>query len=161
MTGIQTAADELANRLQKLSAQLSTCQHPKRVPYGQGRLGAALRRRSPQGYVLDSVNLQMLLPDGRLWSYARSDAQRFPAGRYYDPRTDHVGFAGGRSLLCGTGFTFLGAVIGKYTFGFADRAEVSSPHGLCAIVNEAGAVHYVDADQAFADLTARVTRTAA
>ncbi len=68
----------------------------------------------------------MLLPDGRLWTYSRSDAQRFPTGRTYDARTDHVGFGGGRSFPCGTEFIFLGAVIGKYTFGFADGSDESS-----------------------------------
>lgn len=150
---IQAAADELADRLKQLADQLAKGHHhTKRLPYGHGRLGNSLRRRSPEGYVVDPVNLQILLPDGRLWSYSRSDAQRFPSGRTYDARTDHVGFGGGRSFPCGTEFIFLGAVVGKYTFGFADGADESAPHGLCALVSEGRAVRYVDAEEAFADL---------
>jgi hypothetical protein len=149
---IQSAADELADRLTYLADQLGTSHHAKRVPFGHGRLGNSFRRRSPQGYVVDPANLQMVLPDGRLWSYSRSDAQRFPTGRTYDARTDHLGFGGGRSFPCGTEFTFLGAVIGKYTFGFADGRDESSPRGLSAIISEGRAVRYVDAEEAFADL---------
>jgi hypothetical protein len=149
---IQAAAYELAERLRQLADRLGASHDATRVHFGQARLGNALRRRSPQGFVLDPVNLQILLPDGRLWSYSRSDAQRFPAGRLYDASTDYVGFAGGRSSPCGTEFTFLGAVVGKYTFGFVDGADESAPNGLCAIVSEGRAVRYVDADEAFADL---------
>jgi hypothetical protein len=139
--------------LKYLADQLSTNHHAKRVPFGLGRLGNSLRRRSPKGYVIDPANLQMLLPDGRLWTYSRSDAQRFPAGRTYDARTDHMAFGGGRSFPCGTEFIFMGAVIGKYTFGFADGSDESSPRGLCTIVSEGRAVRYVDAEEAFADLS--------
>lgn len=150
---IQAAADELADRLKCLAHQLAESHHhTKRVHYGHGRLGQSLRRRSPAGYVLDQANLLVLLPDGRLWSYSRSDVQRFPSGRTYDARTDHVGFGGARSFPGGTEFIFLGAVVGKYTFGFADGAGESAPHGLCALVSEGGAVRYVDAEEAFADL---------
>ena len=78
---------------------------PRRVQFGKGRLGGSLKRKSPEGFVLDSANLQMLLPDGRLWSYSRSDAIRYPAGRYFDVRADHASFARGRSFFGGTGFT--------------------------------------------------------
>jgi hypothetical protein len=122
-SAIQSAADELGDRLRYLADQLSTSHHAKRVPFGRGRLGSSLH------------------------------AQRFPAGRTYDARTDHVGFGGGRSFPCGTEFIFLGAVIGKYTFGFADGSDESSPRGLCTIVSEGRAVRYVDAEEAFADLS--------
>jgi hypothetical protein len=59
----------------------------------------------------------------------------------------------GRSLPCRTEFIFLGAVIGKYTFGFADGSDESSPRGLRTIVSEGRAVRYVDAEDAFADLS--------
>jgi hypothetical protein len=85
-SAIQSAADELGDRLKYLADQLSTNHHAKRVPFGHGRLGNSFRPRSPQGYVVDPANLQMLLPDGRLWTFSRSDAQRFPAGRTYDAR---------------------------------------------------------------------------
>lgn len=149
---IRSAANELAERLKNLADQLSTSHHAKRVQFGRGRLPHSLRRRSPEGYVLDAVNLQMLLPDGRLWSYSRSDAQRFPTGRTYDAGTDYVSFGGGRSFPCGTEFIFLGAVLDKYTFGFADGRDESSPRGLCALVSEGRTVRYVGADEAFADL---------
>ena len=151
-TPIQAAADELADLLKHLSDQLAIRHTPERVRYGQGRLGKSFRRRSPEGFILDPVNLQMLLPDGRLWSYSRSDSQRFPDGRCFDARSDHTGFGGGRSYPRGTEFIFLGAVIGKYTFGFADGAAESSPSGLCALVSEGREVSYVDAEHAFADL---------
>lgn len=149
---IQAAADELADRLKDLADRLSAANGARRVPYGDGRIGSALRKRSPEGYLIDPTKLQVLLPDGRLWSYSRSDAQRFPNGRVYDARNDYSGFAGGRSFPGGTEFAFLGAVIGKYTFGFADGVETSSPNGLCALVSEARAVRYVDVGDAFADL---------
>lgn len=157
---IQAAANELAERLRSLADNLGAAQTARRVAYGNGRITSSFRRRSPEGYLIDPVKLQMLLPDGRLWSYSRSDAQRFPAGRVYDARNDHAGFAGGRSFPAGTEFTFLGAVIGKYTFGFADGAETSSPNGLCALVSEGRAVQFVDVDQAFADLAHSLGSTA-
>jgi hypothetical protein len=64
-----------------------------------------------------------------------------------------MAFGGGRSFPCGTEFIFMGAVIGKYTFGFADGSDESSPRGLCTIVSEGRAVRYVDAEEAFADLS--------
>jgi hypothetical protein len=149
---VQAAADELADHLKHLADQLGSTSEPTRIPYGPGRLGNSLRRRSPEGFVVDPVNLQMVLPDGRLWSYSRSDAHRFPVGRIYDARTDHVGFVGGRSFPGGTEFNFLGAVIGKYTFGFANGDAASSPNGLYAIVSEGREVRHVRAEDAFADL---------
>lgn len=149
---VHAAADELADRLQELADQMSARHKPRRIHFGRGRLGGSFRRRSPAGFVVDPVNLEILLPNGRLWSYTRSDSQRFPAGRYYDPRTDYAEYAGGRSFPGGTEFTFLGAVIGKYTFGFADGQDPTSPHGLCAIVSEGRAVRYVGIDEAIADI---------
>lgn len=149
---VDAAAEELARRLKDLADTTSAKRRAKRIHYGHRRVGHALKRRSPAGFLLDQNNLQMLLPDGRLWSYNRSDAQRFPGGRYYDVRTDHDAYAAGRSYPGGTEFTFLGAVIGKYTFGYAAGDGSLGPHGLCAIVSEGGSVHYVEPDQVFSEL---------
>ena len=150
---IQSAAAELADRLEKLADTLALQQKPSRVRYGRGRVGRSLKRHSPEGFILDPVNLQMLLPDGRLWAYSRSDSTRFPAGRCYDARTDYVQFAGSRTSPGGREFFFLGAVLGKYTFGFAlsegNRHHAGSP-GLCAIYGEGRSIRYVAADEAFA-----------
>ena len=71
---IQSAADELADRLKYLADQLSTSHRAKPVPFGDGRLGNSFRRRKPQGYYFDPVKLHMVLPDGRQCSYSRRDA---------------------------------------------------------------------------------------
>ena len=150
---VAAAADELADRLKELAAQLGSALRPRRVQFGKGRFGGSLKRRSPEGFVLDTVNLQMLLPDGRLWSYSRSDATRYPAGRYFDIRADHANFARGRSFFGGTGFTFLGAVLGKYTFGLADGDGRDRAAGaLCAICTEGKSIRYVDVTKALADI---------
>lgn len=147
------AADDLADRLEALARQLATEVKPSRVRYGSGHLGGALKRRSPAGFVLDTVNLQMLLPDGRLWSYNRSDSARYPTGRYFDVRADHANFARGRSFFGGQAFIFLGAVVGSYTFGLADPAgDCPSPGALCAISGEGRSLRYVDPDEAFIDI---------
>lgn len=153
---VQAAADQLAARLRELADTAARHHKPRRVHFGRGWHGSPVRRRSPAGFVVDPVNLEILLPDGRLWSYTLSDSQRFPAGRYYDPRTDYPEYASGRSFPGGTEFTFLGAVIGKYTFGFADGQDSSSPHGLCAIVSEGRAVRYEGVDEAMADVAATI-----
>ena len=155
---IEAAAEELAAGLKTLADRLATHITPQRVRYGPGRLGNALRRRSPEGFVIDTANLQVLLPDGRLWSYSRSDAERYPAGRYFDVRTDYRRFAGGHSHFGGTGFTFLGAVLGTYTFGLADRdGRAEGTEGLCALCGEGRSIHYVDTATAFADIADRFT----
>lgn len=152
-----TAAAELADRLKELATRLGSTLRPRRVQFGKGRLGGALKRRSPEGFVLDSANLQMLLPDGRLWSYSRSDAIRYPAGRYFDVRADHANFARGRSFFGGTGFAFLGAVIGKYTFGLADHDGLDQASGtLCAICTEGKSIRYVDVTKALDDIAGGV-----
>ena len=149
---VDRAAADLAIWLQKLADQLALTLTPQQVQYGQGRLGKAMKRRSPEGFVLDPGNLQMLLPDGRLWKYSRSDSQRFPTGRFYDARLNHPEYAGGRTSPGGTEFCFLGAVIGRYTFGYAERDTGSAPGGLWAIANEAGSVRFVPPDEAFAEI---------
>ena len=87
------AADDMADRLSGLADRLGTALRPQRMPFGKGRLAGALRRRSPAGFVLDAVNLQMLLTDGRLWSYSRSSSLGAPAGTYFDVRAHHSRFA--------------------------------------------------------------------
>jgi len=154
---VTAAADELADRLKELATQLGSTLRPRRVQFGKGRFGGSLKRKSPEGFVLDGVNLQMLLPDGRLWSYSRSDAVRYPAGRYFDVRADHANFARGRSFFGGTGFIFLGAVLGKYTFGLADEDGHDRVAGsLCAICTEGKSIRYVDVTKALADIAGSV-----
>jgi hypothetical protein len=154
---VTAAAGELADRLRELANRLGSTLRPRRVQFGKGRLGGSLKRKSPAGFVLDSANLQMLLPDGRLWSYSRSDAIRYPAGRYFDIRADHAKFAGSRSFFGGTGFTFLGAVVGKYTFGLADEDGHGQARGmLCAIYTEGKSIRYVDVTGALDDIADRV-----
>jgi len=154
---IAVAAGELADRLKELAAQLGSALRPRRVQFGKGSFGGLLKRRSPKGFVLDAVNLQMLLPDGRLWNYSRSDAVRYPAGRYFDVRAEHANFARGRSFFGGTGFTFLGAVLGKYTFGLADGDGHDRAVGaLCAICTEGKSIRYVDVAEALEDIAGSV-----
>ncbi len=147
---IKRAAAELARRLEQLADTLAARQKPQRVRYGRGRIGNTFKRLSPEGFVLDPVNLQMLLPDGRLWTYSRSDATRFPTGRHYDARSDYTQFAGNRTFPGGREFVFLGAVLGKYTFGLAAGDGQHGPAQLCAIYGEGRSVRYVSADEAFA-----------
>lgn len=147
---VQHAAKDLNARLKKLADTLAARQKPERVRYGRGRIGNTFKRLSPEGYVLDPVNLQILLPDGRLWTYSRSDATRFPTGRYYDAGSDYPQFAGNRTFPGGREFVFLGAVLGKYTFGLAVNDGQCGPAQLCAICGDGRAVRYVTADEAFA-----------
>lgn len=162
---VQAAAAELAARLEHLAARLAKRQEPVRVRYGRGRLGNSFKRQSPEGFILDPATLQLLLPDGRLWTYSRSDSTRFPAGRYYDARADYAQFAGNRTFPGGREFVFLGAVLGKYTFGFASvhrsgEVVVQRP-GLCAICGEGRAVRYLTADEAFAAIAETAPAVAA
>lgn len=147
---LQRAADDLAERLQALATGLALSRKPARIRYGDGRIGDFLKRRSPKGFLLDAASRQMLLPDGRLWSYSRGDANRFPAGRFYDARADYAEFARSRIFPGGREFIFLGAVLGKYTFGFARPAGADEFGGLCAICGEGRSVRYVPAAEAFA-----------
>lgn len=150
IAGLQRAADDLADCLQLLAGQLGRARKPARIRYGDSRLGELFKRRSPRGFLLDASSRQMLLPDGRLWSYSRGDANRFPAGRYYDARTDYAEFARSRIFPGGREFVFLGAVLGKYTFGFARPTGAENLSGLCAICGEGRSVRYVPAAEAFA-----------
>ena len=151
-TAVQQAADELATRLKTLAETLAPNAKTRRVPYGPGRLGKFVRRQSPEGYVLDQVSLRVLLPDGRLWTYSRSESTRFPSGRFFDARLDYPEFAGGQSALGGRQFVFLGAVMDKYSFGWAapdDSVGDSGEGGLWAIYGGGRVVRWVTADEAF------------
>jgi hypothetical protein len=148
---VHRAAHDLAGRLRALADSLSAQRQPIRIRYGPGRVGEWFRRQSPEGFLLDPASRQMLLPDGRLWFYSRTDATRFPAGRFYDARTDYSDFAGMRTFPGGREFVYLGAVIGKYTFGCAglDGRDLDDLSGLCAISGEGGSVRHVSAGDAF------------
>lgn len=152
---VQAAADELAERLQALAERLATAVAPQRYPFGPGLLGSALRRRSPAGFRTGARNLQLVLPDGRLWSYSLSDARRFPGGRFYDARTDFSRYSA-RTFTAGAAFTFLGVVLGKHTFGFVEQDVSSSSSGLRSLVTEDGPVHFIDPDDAFTDLAVSI-----
>ncbi|WP_313676082.1 hypothetical protein [Mycolicibacterium sp.] len=151
LAAAQAAAEDLADRIQVLAERLASEAAANRYSYGPGRLGNALRRRSPAGFHTGARNLQLLLPDGRLWSYRRSDAQRFPDGRLYDARNDYAEYLA-RTYTAGTAFTFLGAVLPKHTFGFVDPDVSGSSSGLCSLVTQDGPVHFMDPDEAFTDL---------
>ena len=161
---IGSAAVELADRLKELADALSAREKPRRVRYGRARMAHSFKRHSPEGFVLDPLNVEMLLPDGRLWTYSRSDSTRFPAGRYYDARSDYVEFARNRTFPEGREFVFLGAVLGRYTFGCAgyhgSGEQMQSPV-LCAIYGEGRSVRYVTADEAFVAIAESATTATA
>lgn len=96
--------------------------------------------------------IEVLLPDGRLWSYSHAEALRFPQGRFYDPRTDHSDYPTTGTFPGGVDFAFLGAVLGKYSFGFVEQGGPSAPHGLCALITDGASVRYAPADEAFTAL---------
>lgn len=149
---VEKAAAELVSRLKSLADLFASKAGPRRVLYGPGRVGQLLRRQSPQGYVIDPVSLKVLLPDGRIWSYSRTESNRFPNGRVFDARVDYREFAGGRSFPGGREFIFLGAVLGKYSFGWAapsEAEEESDPGGLRAIYGQGPAVRWATAEEAF------------
>lgn len=145
----QSAADELAARLKGLADHLGTRLQLQRMPYGRGMRGR-FKSRSPEGYVVGRN--QVLLPDGRLWSYRSSDAHRFPDGRLFDPHTDHIHYSGIRTSPGGTEFAYLGTTLGKFTFGVTDGSAQSTSGRLRAVTSEGRSVRYVDADEAFAEL---------
>jgi len=153
------AADDMADRLSGLADRLGTALRPQRMPFGKGRLAGALRRRSPAGFVLDAVNLQMLLTDGRLWSYSRSSSLGAPAGTFFDVRAHHSRFAASRGFFAGRQFTFLGLVMGTYTFGLVDRpGGDQGTWELCALCTEGQSITYVTVDDALSDIGDRVIR---
>lgn len=149
----QAAADELAGLLKDVAGKLAaTGRRPQRVPYG--RVGAGLvKRRSPKGFILDSVGPQLLLPDGRLWHY---HTRRGPEGIYYDARVDHARSMHGSIPVGDARFSFLGAVIDRYHFGYRHRDGRDGSAELCAIVGKGGAPQFVGVSEALADIVDRL-----
>jgi hypothetical protein len=152
-SAVRDAAEELATRLEALADTLAATTPPQRVPFGPGRFGPFGRRLSPKGHIIDPGSLKMVLPDGRLWSYSRSEADRFPTGRLFDARVaPDPGYTGNRSFLVGREFIFLGVVLAKYSFGWAAPYEKPGDvdsGGLRAIYGEGPTVRWVTADKAF------------
>jgi hypothetical protein len=145
----QAAADTLADRLKELADTLAgKGERPGRVWFGRGYV----KRRSPSGFLLDSIGPQLLLPDGRLWHY---HSRGNPLGRYFDARVDHAACMHSPLSLGDERFAFLGAVVHKYSFGYlhhddADRS--SNDVALRAISGKSNAPRFVDASEAFADI---------
>jgi hypothetical protein len=154
----QAAADELAVRLKNLAAELDARGiRPKRVPYGKGGAAGLIKRRSPKGYVLDPVAPQLLLPDGRLWHY---HSRRTEDGIYYDASVDHARSDHGSIPLGDGRFSFLGAVVHKYNFGYrhdgnADGSSDELPE-LGAISGQGGLPQFVDAETALKEIAAKL-----
>jgi hypothetical protein len=144
----QAAADDLALRLERAADHLAASgMRPKRVSYGRLEATGLIKRRSPKGFVLDPVGPQLLLPDGRLWHY---HTRRGPDGIYYDARVDHARAMHGPIPLGGARFSFLGAVLGKYNFGY--RHHGGGVYELGAIIGTGGSPRFVDADDALSDV---------
>ena len=150
MTMRQAAADELAARLTKTADELAgSGVRPKRVPYGRGRAGGLIKPRSPRGFVLDALAPQLLLPDGRLWYY---HSRLSPEGIYYDAPVDHVRSQHGSIPMADERFSFLGAVVLKYSFGYRHRDDSSGWYEVGALDAKGGLTTFVDAQQALADI---------
>lgn len=149
----QAAADELAALLQGVADDLAARgMRPKRVSYGRGA-GGLVKRRSPKGFVLEPAAPQLLLPDGRLWHY---HTRLSPEGIYYDARVDHPRSRHGSIPLGDARFSFLGAVVHKYNFGYRhhdDSAEADpAAYELGAIIGKGGSPEYVGAADALAEI---------
>lgn len=143
----QAAADELADRLKKVADELAGAGlRPKRVPYGRGLANGLIKPRSPKGFVLDAAAPQLLLPDGRLWYF---HSRLNPEGIYYDARVDHVRSEHGSIPLGDARFSFLGAVVQSYNFGYL---EGEGGFELGALIGKAGQTKFVDAAEALSDI---------
>ena len=155
----QEAADELALRLKELADTLAdNGLKPKRVAYGPSLAAGLLRPRSPRGFLMDSTGPRrvMLLPDGRLWLYHE---RRSAVGIMYNARTDHARAGHGSIPLRGGRFSFLGAVIGKYHFGYLqdDLPGAETAYELGAVVGRGGnAAAYLKADEALAAIVSEL-----
>lgn len=164
--GVGQAAKELAERLKDLADELAVRRAPTPVRRRPAVRGAPVpvRRRSPAGFVLDARSKQLLLPDGRIWSYSLSDHVRFPNGRIYDVATDYGSYIRCRMSPGGREFVFLGVIIGKYSFGFVagEAADPTKrPCGLCAIYSSGPGLVCVTADEAFAAIADALNRQGA
>ncbi|MBU3749985.1 MAG: hypothetical protein FGM52_05950 [Mycobacterium sp.] len=146
----QAAAAELAEQLTGLADRLAAGgMRAKRVLYGVG----LVKRRSPKGFVLDTSGPKLLLPDGRLWSY---HTRLSPDGTYYNARVDHIRSVR-NSIPLGDGrFSFLGAVVSKYNFGYRHSSDPADPaYELGAMISGDGGVpRYVIASEALAAVAA-------
>lgn len=149
MTIRQAAADELGRLLKKAADELAARGvRPKRVPYGRGQLSGLIKPRSPKGFVLDSAAPQLLLPDGRLWFF---HSRLNPEGIYYDAPVDHTRSEHGSIPIGGGRFSFLGAVVQSYNFGYL-HDESGQGFELGALIGKAGQTKFVDASQALTDI---------
>lgn len=93
--------------------------------------------------------MQMLMPGGRLWQYHE---RRNIEGIYYDAPVDHTRASHGSIPLAGGRFSYLGAVVGKYHFGYLETGD-GEGFEIGAIVGQDGASpQYLTADQAFAKI---------
>lgn len=146
----QAAADELAGLLKGVADKLSTTgRRPKRVSYGRGAAGL-IKRRSPKGFVLEPSAPQLLLTDGRLWQY---HTRLSPEGIYYDASVDHTRSMHGSIPLDSDRFSFLGAVVHKYNFGYRHRDDdPGSSYELGAIIGKGGSPQFVGAADALAEI---------
>jgi len=152
MTSRQAAADELAVRLKKVADELAGMGlRPTKVPYGRGHAGGLIKPRSPRGFVLDAVAPQLLLPDGRLWYY---HSRLRPEGIYFDARVDHERSEHGSIPLGDQRFSFLGAVVHSYNFGYKHGDDSSDGFELGAIIGKGGTAQFVNAAEAFAEIVA-------
>lgn len=101
--------------------------------------------------MLNAAAPQLLLPDGRLWHHY---TRRGPEGIYYDAAIDHDRSMHGSIPLGGARFSYLGAVIGTYSFGYRHEAEDDSDEfELGAIEAKASSAHFVHVADALADIT--------
>lgn len=144
---LKKAAEELADKLEQLATQLATTTTPHRVPLGRGGIGF-LRSRSPRGFVISRHDLEVLLPDGRIWTEGlpRPDGRR--SGRYIDVRaTSDRGDTASRMTVAGEEFAYLGVSVGGYAFGAVDLSRGSECR-LRALVSGGQGVSLVDADEA-------------
>lgn len=145
----QAAAEELADLLREAADKLAATGHrSQRVPFGAG----LIKRRSPKGFVLNTTGPQLLLPDGRLWIY---HTRRGPDGIYYDARVDHTRSMHGSIPLGEDQFSFLGAVVDKYNFGYRHSDDVDGGHQVGALVGKGGLPQFVGAAEALADITGK------
>lgn len=151
----QLAADELADRLKDVADRLAARGVPiKRVPFGNSR--GLVKRRSPKGFVLDSLAPQLLLPDGRLWHY---DTRMNPDGIFYDARVDHPRSMHGSVPLGDFRFSFLGAVVSKHSFGYRHPVDdtAATIYELGAVVGtDGGSIRFVAIGEALAAITAKI-----
>ncbi len=149
----QAAADSLADLLKGAADTLAARgRRPERVPYGRGGAGL-IKRRSPRGFVLNPSAPQLLLPDGRLWTF---HTRRSPEGTYYDARVDHTRSMHGPIPLGDERFSFLGAVVDKYNFGYRHSDDEQGSPELGAIVGTGGLPQFVGAVQALDDVLGKL-----